>query len=100
MSGYEKVPADEWKSWTASNGATILDVREAPEWELGTLDGSKLIAMSEIVDRTDELEKDTPVLCVCRSGSRSAQVANYLVGMGFTDVANLEGGLKALGMQD
>jgi rhodanese-related sulfurtransferase len=56
--------------------------------------------MTEIVDRADELDKDTPVLCVCRSGSRSAQVANYLKSLGYETVANLDGGVKALGMQD
>jgi rhodanese-related sulfurtransferase len=100
MSGFEKVPASEWGEWSAANGATILDVREAGEWELGTLPGATLIAMSEIMERVDELDQDTAVLCVCRSGARSAQVANYLVTLGFTQVANLEGGVKALGMQD
>jgi rhodanese-related sulfurtransferase len=56
--------------------------------------------MTELVERIDELPKDRPILCVCRSGSRSQQVAAYLTMNGFGDVANLSGGLKALGMQD
>jgi rhodanese-related sulfurtransferase len=100
MSEFERVPAHEWEAWSAERGAVSLDVREAPEWELGTLTGSTLIAMTEIVDRAEELDKDTPILCVCRSGSRSAQVANYLKSLGYETVANLEGGVKALGMQD
>lgn len=100
MSEFENVPAHEWETWSTECSAVILDVREAPEWELGTLPGSTLIAMTEIVDRVGELDKETPILCVCRSGSRSAQVANYLSSVGFEQVANLEGGVKALGMQD
>lgn len=100
MSGFEKVPAPDWEEWSNANQSIILDVREAEEWELGTLPGSTLIAMSEIMERVEELDKETTVLCVCRSGGRSAQVANYLVSQGFTNVANLEGGVKALGMQD
>lgn len=100
MSGYEKVSAQDWETWSTECGAVILDVRESQEWDLGTLPGSTLIAMTEIMERVDELDKDTPILCVCRSGGRSAQVANYLFSLGFEQVANLEGGVKALGMQD
>lgn len=100
MSGIENVPATEWQTWSTENGAILLDVREAQEWELGTLPGSTKIAMTEIMARVDELDKNTPVLCVCRSGARSQQVAAYLDGQGFSKVANLEGGVKALGMQD
>lgn len=100
MSGFEKVPAQDWEPWSTECGAVILDVRESEEWDLGTLPGSILIAMTELMERVEELDKGTPILCVCRSGGRSAQVANYLSSLGFERVANLEGGVKALGMQD
>jgi sulfur dioxygenase len=100
MSGLESVPAGEWESWAEENGAVILDVREPQEWELGTLPGSTKISMTEIIDRAGELDKETPILCVCRSGGRSHQVAAYLSSLGFSRVANMDGGVKALGMQD
>jgi rhodanese-related sulfurtransferase len=89
-----------WQEWSTDNEAVILDVREPKEWELGTLPGSTLVSMGEIIDRLHELDKDTPILCVCRSGARSGQVAAYLSAQGFGTVANLVGGVKALGMQD
>lgn len=100
MSHIESVPAADWESWSVDNDAVILDVREPEEWKLGTLPGSTLIAMSELMSRVDELDKERPVLCVCRSGARSAQVAMYLSGSGFNRVANMAGGVKALGMQE
>lgn len=100
MSLHEHVPAQGWEEWVSANEAVVLDVREPDEWELGTLPGSTLISMGELIERIDELEKDTPVLCVCRSGGRSAQVAAYLAASGFERVANMVGGVKALGMQD
>jgi rhodanese-related sulfurtransferase len=54
--------------------------------------------MSEIIQRIDELPADRAILCVCRSGNRSQQVAAYLTMSGYENVANLSGGLKALGM--
>lgn len=100
MSKFESVPADEWEKWSAENDAIVLDVRQPNEWDLGTLPGSTLISMGEIVDRLSELDTGRAVLCVCRSGARSAQVASYLTTAGFTRVANMAGGVKALGMQD
>ncbi len=94
------VPAEEWEVWASEHDAVLLDVREEAEWGLGTLPGATLIAMSELVARIDELPKNRSILCVCRSGARSHQVAAYLLHIGFEDVANMAGGMKALGMQD
>lgn len=99
MSGHENVPAWSWQEWSEQNDAIILDVREPGEWELGTLPGSKLVSMGELIERLDEFDEDTPILCVCRSGARSGQVASYLAAQGYR-TANLVGGVKALGMQD
>lgn len=98
MSAVGRVPAEDWEQWSVDSDATILDVRESDEWDLGCLPGSTRISMGEIVERHDELDRDKPVLVVCRSGSRSLQVASYLAGQGF-EAANLEGGMKALGLQ-
>lgn len=94
------VSAAEWEQWVEENEAVVLDVREPFEWAMGTLPGSALISMGEILDRIDELPRDRPILCVCRSGNRSHHVAAYLNLSGFDMAANLVGGLKALGMQD
>ncbi len=100
MSSPLNVPAVEWKQWTDDNDAVILDVREPDEWELGTLPGSTLVSMGEVVTKLEEFDKTKPILCVCRSGGRSGQVAAYLSAQGFETVANMAGGVKALGMQD
>jgi rhodanese-related sulfurtransferase len=99
MSVFSNVAATDWETWVEENGAIVLDVREADEWELGTLPGAVLISQGEVVSRMDELPKDRPVLCVCRSGGRSANVAGFLAFNGY-ESANLAGGMKALGMQD
>jgi rhodanese-related sulfurtransferase len=99
MSSFARVGAVDWETWVTEQEATVLDVREPHEWELGTLPGALLISQSEIVDRIAELPGDRPVLCVCRTGGRSANVAAFLAFNGF-ESANLEGGMKALGLQD
>ena len=99
MSEVSAVPSTDWDTWVESNDAIVLDVREPDEWELGTLPGALLIPQGEIVSRMGEVPKDRPVLCVCRSGGRSYNVAAFLAFNGY-ESANLEGGMKALGMQD
>lgn len=99
MKEVAQVAAADWKSWVAENNATVLDVREPDEWELGTLPDAILISQGEIMDRMEELPKDKAILCVCRSGGRSGNVAAFLAFNGY-EVANMAGGMKALGMQD
>lgn len=78
----------------------ILDVREPHEWVLGTLPDAVRISMGDIPNSLEQLTDEKAVLVVCRSGARSDQVAVYLSMNGITNVANLAGGMKALGMQD
>lgn len=99
MPSFTQVAAPDWESWVEENDAIVLDVREPDEWRLGTLPGAILISQGEILDRLEELPKDKPVLCVCRSGARSSNVAAFLSFNGY-EAANLSGGMKALGMQD
>jgi rhodanese-related sulfurtransferase len=99
MSTLAEVEATRWETWVAENDATILDIREPHEWRLGTLPGAMLISQGELVARIDELPKDKPILCVCRSGGRSSNVAAFLAFNGY-EAANMSGGMKALGMQD
>lgn len=98
MKTVPQVNAADWETWVQSNEATILDVREPHEWALGTLPDALLISQRQLMDRIHEIPKDRPVLCVCRSGDRSAHVALFLAFNDF-EAANMAGGMKALGMQ-
>lgn len=99
MKQVANVAATDWKSWVEENNAVVLDVREPNEWELGTLPDAVLMSQGEIMERMGELPEDKPILCVCRSGGRSGNVAAFLAFNGY-ETANMAGGMKALGMQD
>lgn len=100
MNAVENVPAEQWEEWAEQNEAVLLDVREPEEWEQGTLPNSVLISTSEIIDRIDDIPSERAILCLCRTGGRSQQVAAYLAFNGYERVGNLVGGMKALGLQD
>lgn len=76
----------------------ILDVREPFEQYQSKIDysNSKLIPLGELPKRMDELEdqKDNEVVCLCRSGSRSAKACELLEKKGFSKAKNLEGGIN------
>jgi glyoxylase-like metal-dependent hydrolase (beta-lactamase superfamily II)/rhodanese-related sulfurtransferase len=79
----------------AAGKAQLIDVREPAEYTgpLGHIRGSKLIPLGELGKHADELDRDRPVVAVCRSGARSAQAVVLLQKAGFSSVANLAGGM-------
>ncbi|MGB7860929.1 MAG: rhodanese-like domain-containing protein [Acidimicrobiia bacterium] len=99
MNPIEQIPAEEWARWAEQHDGVLLDVRQPDEWEQGTLPNAVLLPMTEIMDRIDEIPKDRAILCICRSGGRSQQVATFLAFNGYESVANLSGGMHELGMQ-
>ncbi len=72
----------------------LLDVREPGEWQAGHVDGSVHVPMGDLNARQDELPSDRTILCICRSGRRSAMVTSALTQAGYS-AENLEGGLLA-----
>src|SRR5216117_2388714 len=73
----------------------LVEVREPFEYEIARIDGAKLIPLGEIADRTDELQREQPIVVHCHSGKRSAQAVRLLQLRGFSNVYNHEGGIDA-----
>lgn len=75
---------------------TLLDVREDWEVALAPVPSEHLhIRMPEISQRLRELDAQQETVVICRSGGRSAQVAEFLAAQGFRSVFNLAGGILA-----
>ena len=66
-----------------AQGATLLDVRTAGEWEGGHLDGALHIPISELGGRLAEVPREHPVVVYCASGGRSARGASLLASAGY-----------------
>ncbi len=74
----------------------LLDVRRSEEEAIATLSGTDLRIEHNLVPmRMDEIPLDKDIVVYCRTGSRSAAVARYLVSSGLAkgDVYNLQGGI-------
>jgi rhodanese-related sulfurtransferase len=76
-------------------GALVLDVREPAEWAQGHVPGATLIPLGELAARTGELPRDRSIVVICRSGNRSAEGRDILLGAGFASVTSVRGGVTA-----
>ena len=72
----------------------LLDVREDDEWRAGHIDAAVHIPMGSVPARLAEIPVDRPIVVVCRSGGRSAQVTGFLAAAG-REAVNLAGGMHA-----
>jgi len=73
----------------------IVDVREPSEFHgpLGHIPEAILMPLGSLKEGLSALDRERPVVAVCRSGSRSARAVAILQQAGFTQVANLAGGM-------
>jgi rhodanese-related sulfurtransferase len=72
----------------------LIDVREDFEYEMSNLGGT-LIPLGGILIEAEKIDKNKPVVVMCRSGKRSAAAIMQLEQQGFTNLYNLKGGILA-----
>lgn len=76
----------------------LLDVREPFEQFQSKIeyDNSTLIPVDQLAGRLNEIEadKDAEIVCMCRSGGRSAKACELLEKEGYTNAVNLKGGIN------
>ena len=103
----DQVQPSQLQDWIASHAdlgpVVVLDVREP--WEIQTASikaqGFDLVAMPmhTVPARVIELNRNQAIACLCHHGGRSMQVAAFLAQHGFTQVANIAGGIHAWAAQ-
>ncbi len=73
----------------------VLDVRETSELEspVDRLLDTQIIPLGQLRGSIDTVPKDKPIVCLCRSGRRSAMAVTILQNSGFDQVANIAGGM-------
>ncbi len=102
------LPPEAHQRLKANPAAVLIDVRTQPEWTfVGVPTVDRLVRMSWQVYPTmdvnarfvEEVEalglpKDAEILCLCRSGARSASAATALTKAGFTNCWNVAQGFE------
>jgi rhodanese-related sulfurtransferase len=73
----------------------LVDCRELYEWEAGRIDGAIYLPLNSIMAGAgSDLDEDTPIAVICRSGNRSELATMMLQARGF-EAYNVEGGMEA-----
>ena len=89
---------DTFMNISTQPDVTVIDVRTKAEYEAGHIDGAQNLDFYDqnFSERLDALDKSRPYLVYCRSGHRSAEAMEIMIGLGFTEVNDLLGGYMAL----
>jgi rhodanese-related sulfurtransferase len=101
-------PAEAHQRLKANPTAVLIDVRTQPEWTfVGVPQVDRLVRLSwQVYPSMDvnarfveevrgmSLATDTEILCICRSGARSASAATALTNAGFTNCWNVAHGFE------
>ena len=77
-------------------GAIMLDVREADEYEQGAIPGAIHIprGMLEVSVEARIADKDAPIVAFCAGGVRSAFATESLAQLGYADAVSMDGGFN------
>ena len=90
--GYQKItPAVVKERLDKGEKLIIVDVRTKEEYDSGHIANSLLIPYDEIEKKAPALltDKNAAIIVYCRTGRRSEIAAKALIGMGYTNVADM-----------
>ncbi|TYQ29704.1 rhodanese-like domain-containing protein [Pseudanabaena sp. UWO310] len=77
----------------------LIDVRERHEVEIAAIADFTILPLSEYeewaADFKEKFDPHTETLVLCHHGMRSAQMCQWLIERGFTNVKNIDGGIDA-----
>lgn len=91
--GVKKITAKEAKELMDAGGVTVVDVRRQDEYDEGHVPGAVLVTNETIGEEAPGLlpDREAVILVYCRSGRRSAEAAEKLVGLGYENIYDFGG---------
>lgn len=80
-----------------SDDTVVIDVREEHEFNKGHIENAVNAPFGKFDENSKQLEiyKNSPVIVVCQTGTRSTPACKKLCKMGFEKVFNLTGGMQS-----
>jgi phage shock protein E len=95
--GVRVVSATEAAELFEAPETVVLDIRTPPEVAQARLPGAVAIDFMapDFAQRLDTLDREARYLLYCRSGNRTSSARALMTGMGFRDVADIDGGIIA-----
>jgi rhodanese-related sulfurtransferase len=83
----------------AAGNVQLIDVREPDEWAIAHVDQFVNLPLSQFSEWSNDIisrfDPQAETLVLCHHGMRSAQMCQWLMNQGFTNVHNISGGIDA-----
>jgi rhodanese-related sulfurtransferase len=96
-----QISVEELAQRLSSSNASIqlVDVREPEELAIASIEGFVNLPLSQFTEWGDQVptlfNPQAETLVLCHHGIRSAQMCQWLIAQGFTNVQNISGGIDA-----
>lgn len=92
----ESVTLEQAKEMLQAQSAVVIDVRETQEHQMGVAPGMKLLPLSQLSQRMNEIPKssDKPILLICNTQNRSPKAQKILKENGYQNVKWVKGGMS------
>ncbi|MEH2223993.1 MULTISPECIES: rhodanese-like domain-containing protein [unclassified Nostoc] len=96
-----QISVEELAQRLSSSDASIqlVDVREPQELAIASIEGFVNLPLSQFTEWGDQVptifNPEAETLVLCHHGIRSAQMCQWLIAQGFTNVQNISGGIDA-----
>lgn len=94
----KEISADEFHKQSDAE-SILIDVRESEEYEAGHVTGAinipRGVIEMEMDNNPDFIDRQRPIVLMCRSGGRSALAALSIEKLGFSNVRSLMGGFQS-----
>jgi thiosulfate sulfurtransferase len=92
---YKDLYAHQIDEFTKQAGAIIIDIRDIHSYNTGHMKNALHIDGPTMGGLIQQRKNNPPVLIYCYHGNSSRDMAEMILGMGFTNVAHLVGGWQA-----
>jgi adenylyltransferase/sulfurtransferase len=76
-------------------GIQVLDVREPEENQIARINGARLVPLSTLAQRFQELDPNHAYYLHCKAGGRSLTALQFLREQGFKNLKSVKGGITA-----
>lgn len=73
----------------------VIDVREEEEYQLARVEGARLLPLSQLAERYQELDPEQSYYLHCKAGVRSMKALEFLRQQGFGNLKSVRGGIQA-----
>jgi hydroxyacylglutathione hydrolase len=95
VANFQQISVDTLNDWLRAGKTRLLDVRREGEWKAGHIQGAIWSPLDSLDTTLPEVDRAALVAVHCKSGYRSAIACSVLQRAGFSNLANVVGGLDA-----